>query len=450
MLIANRGEIAVRIIRACRLLGIESVLACSTADQDSLPASLADYTVCIGPPDAQESYLYMAAVLEAAAQSNADAIHPGYGFLSEDPTFARLCAAHEVTFVGPTADTLEKLGDKALARALVGAADVPVLPGSEPGITSEEACAVAERIGYPVILKAVAGGGGRGMAIVPDGDTLAERFPIAAHEAKRSFGDGRLYLERYVTPARHIEVQVVADTHGEVRALGLRDCSIQRRHQKLIEETPPPAVPESVMDQMCLAAVRSVRAADYRGVGTVEFIVDPELSFYFLEVNNRIQVEHGVTEMAWGVDLVAEQLRIANGEPLSEAVMSATPRGCVMECRINAEDPHQGFAPTPGRVEEVRWPAGPFVRVDTHLVGPAEIPAQYDSMLGKVLVWDPTREGAINRMLAALEELRVSGPGMATTTRALRQILCSPDFQAAVHHTATLDSMTFDQERATS
>ncbi|MFD6222701.1 acetyl-CoA carboxylase biotin carboxylase subunit [Nocardia asteroides] len=442
VLVANRGEIAVRVIRTCRELGIATVAVHSAADRDSAAVRLADERVQIGPAPAKRSYLSIPAIIEAARATGADAIHPGYGFLSEDPDFAEVCETEGFVFVGAPAAVMARLGDKSTARALMADAGLPLLPGSRDPIDDvDTARALAEEIGYPVIVKAVAGGGGRGMRVVRDGEDFGTAWQQTRATAAAVFGDGRLYLERYLESARHVEVQILADTHGTVVHLGLRDCSLQRRHQKLVEEAPAPGLSDELAEQIGAAAVRGCAAAGYVGAGTVEFLLAPDGEFYFMEVNCRLQVEHPVTEMVTGIDLVAEQLRIAAGEPLRVGA-GVRPSGVAIECRVNAEDPEREFAPAPGTLTECVLPAGPFVRVDTHIAAGYAVPPHYDSLLAKVVVWAPDRPAAIDRMRRALAETTISGAGVATTTDFLHDILDHPRFRAAAHDTALIGSLT--------
>lgn len=442
VLVANRGEIAVRVIRTCRELGIATVAVHSAADRESAAVRLADERVQIGPAPAKRSYLSIPAIIEAARATGADAIHPGYGFLSEDPDFAEVCEAEGFVFVGAPAAVMARLGDKSTARALMADAGLPLLPGSRDAIDDADAArALAEEIGYPVIIKSVAGGGGRGMRVVRDGDDLGAAWQHTKATAAAVFGDGRLYLERYLESARHVEVQILADTHGMVVHLGLRDCSLQRRHQKLVEESPAPGLSGELAERIGAAAVRGCEAAGYVGAGTVEFLLAPDGQFYFMEVNCRLQVEHPVTEMVTGVDLVAEQLRIAAGEPLRLGT-DIRPDGVAIECRINAEDPEREFAPAPGTLADCVLPAGPFVRVDTHIAAGYAVPPHYDSLLAKVIVWAPDRTAAIARMRRALAETTITGTGVATTTDFLHDILDHPRFRAATHDTALIGTHT--------
>jgi acetyl-CoA carboxylase, biotin carboxylase subunit len=441
ILVANRGEIALRVIRSCREMGIATVAVCSADDQDSPAAAAADEVVRIGPAPARHSYLNMAAILEAAAQTGADAVHPGYGFLSEDADFAEACAESGLVFIGPPPGVIELLGCKSEARVAMATAGLPVLPG---GYDSQDSLAAAEAqagvSGYPLIVKAVAGGGGRGMRVVHRPADLPGAYAEARADALAFFGDSRVYIERYVPAARHVEVQVLCDGRTALH-LGERDCTIQRRHQKLVEETPAPGLPGALVEQMRLAAVRGALAVGYVGAGTFEFLVDTEGRFHFMEVNSRLQVEHPVTEMVTGLDLVREQIRIAAGEPVELSQHDVRPRGAAIECRINAEDPERGFAPTPGTLTEFRLPGGPFVRVDTHAVPGLRISPNYDSLIAKVIVWAPDRDGAIQRMRRALGELRAGGPAVRTTREFLASVLQHPRFLAARHTTSFVDDL---------
>ena len=440
VLIANRGEIAVRVIRACRALGIRTVLAVSEADRDSLPARLADRTVCIGPPSAADSYLNVRAIVAAALGTESDAVHPGYGFLAESSELAQTCASHGIKFVGPTHEQIHSMGNKLQARSLARQCDVPVLPGSEKVHTCEEAQAFAKRIGLPVMLKAAAGGGGRGMKIVTDHRDLEPMFRSASAEARAAFGDDTLYLERYIPNARHIEVQVLGDRFGKVVHLGERDCSLQRRHQKLIEEAPAPAIADALRAHIRRAAVRLAANIRYENAGTVEFIVDQDAgTYYFLEMNTRIQVEHPVTETITGIDLVQEQFRVAGGEPLRFSQSEVSFRGHAIECRINAELPHEGFRPSPGRI--VQWipPEGPNIRLDSHCYAGYAVPVFYDSMLGKLIVYGSDRMQAVERMQRALRQFLVSGVG--TTLPFLEFALGHPEFVAGRVNTRLVDEM---------
>ncbi|WP_405724609.1 acetyl-CoA carboxylase biotin carboxylase subunit [Streptomyces sp. NBC_01537] len=449
VLIANRGEIALRVARTCRELGIRTVAVHSTADRDSAVVRLADEAVHIGPPPAKASYLSIPALIEAARRTGAQAIHPGYGFLSEDADFAEVCASNGITFIGPAPSVIARLGDKAACRALMAAAGLPVLPGSAGPLSSPaDAKETAQQTGYPVILKAVAGGGGRGMAVVRGSDDLLTAYAATRAHARAVFGDDRLYLERYVENARHIEVQVLCDAHGAAVHLGERDCSVQRRHQKLIEESPAPNLPPRLRTAMCEAAVRGALAVGYEGAGTFEFVVSPapEQDFHLMEVNCRLQVEHPVTELVTGIDLVREQILIAAGLPLSFGQDDIRPRGVALECRVNAEDPARDFAPTPGLLTEFTPPGGPFVRVDTHAFAGWRVGPDYDSLLAKVCAWAPDRERALARADRALEEFRVAGEGVRTTKDFLRTVLGNPAFRAAGHTTSLVGGMVAAEE----
>jgi acetyl-CoA carboxylase, biotin carboxylase subunit len=433
LLIANRGEIAARVIRTCTRLGIESVLAASDADLESLPARLADRVVRLGPADAARSYLDPAAVVRAAQAVEADAVHPGYGFLSENPALARACAAAGIVFVGPTPESLEAVGDKLTARAHAVAAGLPVVPGGEAA-DLEQARTVAAEVGYPLLVKAVGGGGGRGMKLVPGSDDLARTLDLAVSEAAAAFGDPRVYLERFVSSGRHVEVQVLGDGSGAV-ALGDRDCSVQRRYQKLFEEAPAPLLPDALRAEMAAAALALAEHLHYRGLGTVELLVDRDRgTFYFLEMNARIQVEHPVTEMVTGLDLVAEQLAVAEGLPLRLRQEDVVLTGHAVECRINAEDWEQGFRPSPGRIDRVVLPVGEGLRVDTHVQGGSVVPPYYDSLLAKLIVHGTDRDDALARARAALDLLRIDG--VTTTVPVHRALLADPEFVAGGVDTA--------------
>ncbi len=438
LLIANRGEIAVRILRACREMDIESVAVYSAADEDALHVQFTEEAVCIGPARAAGSYLNQDAILTAAKAAGCDALHPGYGFLSENAAFADACREAGIAFVGPSGDVIRKMGDKAAARALMQSVGVPVVPGSDGLVaTAEAAREIAGRIGYPVLIKASAGGGGKGMRRVYAPDELEPLFHEAAAEAKANFGDGSLYLEKLIVNPRHIEIQILADKFGNVVQLGERDCSIQRKNQKLLEESPSHALPQAVRERMGEAAVKAARAAGYENAGTVEFVLAPDGSFYFIEMNTRIQVEHPVTELVSGVDLVQEQIRIAAGLRLRKTQDQLRPSGHAIECRINAEDPAHDFAPRPGRAEFFHFPGGPGVRVDSCLYNGCEISPHYDSLVAKLIVHAPTRLGAIRRMRRALEELTMAG--LTTNAALLHQILYHPAFVRGGYTTSFLD-----------
>lgn len=427
ILIANRGEIAVRIIRACREMGIQTVAVYSEADKEALHVHLADEAVCIGPAPAKESYLRMERILSATLASGAEAIHPGFGFLSENTKFADLCAKCNLTFIGPPGEIIERMGNKSEARNTMIAAGVPVVPGTkEPLLDAREAKNLADSIGYPVMIKAAAGGGGKGMRICHSGEEFIHLFETAQQESKNAFGDPNMYLEKYIEHARHIEFQILADSYGTIIHLGERDCSIQRRHQKMLEEAPSAALSEELRVQMGEAAVKAAKAAGYINAGTIEFILDDSKKFYFIEMNTRIQVEHGVTELVTGLDLIKEQIKIAAGEPLSFRQEDVKIRGHAIECRINAECPEKNFMPCPGRVEELHLPGGNGVRIDTALYTGYVIPPIYDSLIAKVLVWDHTRSEAIRKMDGVLEELVVEG--ISTNRDFLRTLLLEEDF----------------------
>jgi acetyl-CoA carboxylase, biotin carboxylase subunit len=435
VLVANRGEIALRVVRTCREMGIRTVVVYSTVDSESAAVRAADETVRIGPGPARRSYLYPPAIIEAALRTGVQAVHPGYGFLSEDPDFAEICARSGLVFVGARPEVMAQLGDKALARRLMADAGLPVLPGTlEPVSTPAEVFATARRIGYPLIIKAVAGGGGRGMSVVRRQDELMAKLRSARAAARAVFSDERVYLEQFWDDAKHIEVQVLADEHGTVVSLGERDCSMQRRHQKLVEETPAPGLPPGLAARLADAAIAGASAVGYTGAGTVEFLARGE-EFAFIEMNSRIQVEHPVTEAVTGVDLVREQFNVAAGLPLSFTQDDVRPRGVALECRINAEDPARDFAPCPGEVTEFVPPGGPFVRVDTHAYAGWRVPPDYDSLLAKVIAWAPDREQALARMTRALAEFRISGRGVRTTRGLLQSVLADPVFRAGTHTT---------------
>lgn len=427
VLIANRGEIALRVLRACRDLGIQTVAVYSQADADSLHVKLADEAYCIGPPVSTRSYLHIPALISTAVVTGADAIHPGYGFLSENAYFAEICADHKITFIGPDATAIKAMGDKSSARARMRKAGVPVVPGTDGLVTNEaEAFSIAKEIGYPVIVKATAGGGGRGMRIAADSDALARAISSARAEAAAAFGDGGVYIEKYLKPIRHVEIQIMADKHGNCVHLGERDCSVQRRHQKLIEEAPSPALTDELRAQMGGAAVLAAREIGYESAGTVEFILYGD-HFYFMEMNTRIQVEHPVTEMVTGFDLVREQLLVASGLPLSCKQSDISMRGHAIECRINAEDPARNFLPCPGKIEAYFAPGGPGVRIDGHCYPGYTIPPFYDSLVSKLIVWGRDRTEAIQRMQRALDEYCITG--IKTTIPFHQQVLAHPKFQ---------------------
>ena len=438
ILVANRGEIAVRVIRALHELGLEAVAVYSTADRDALHVRLADQAVCIGPPSAAESYLRIPAVIAAAETTGCEAVHPGYGFLAENPAFARACAQNDLVFVGPSPEVMERLGDKAVAKAEMRAAGVPLVPGTPGAASLDEIRRAAPDIGFPVLLKASAGGGGKGMRLVDYPEGLDDAFAAASAEAEAAFGDGSLYLEKVVAPARHVEIQVLCDRHGNVLTLGERECSIQRRHQKLIEESPSPALSPDTREEMEASVERACVAVGYEGAGTFEFLLGPEGEPYFIEVNCRLQVEHPVTELLTGIDIVREQVRIAAGERLPLAGR-APRRGHAIEVRINAEDPARGFTPAPGIVERFRPPLGPGVRVDTAVSDGAEIPPFYDSLIAKVIVVDDDRPAALARCERVLGELVVDG--IPTTRELALDVLRSDGFRSGAYSTGYLDEM---------
>ncbi len=447
ILIANRGEIALRVIRACEQLGIETVLAASSADRDSLPARTAGRVVCIGPALSSQSYLDVRAIITAAQGTGADAIHPGYGFLSESPELAQACADEGLIFIGPRADQILDMGNKLRARERAKSFGLPLLPGSEKVHTHQQAAEVARRIGFPVILKAAAGGGGRGMKIVSEDEQLQRMFESASAEAKAAFGDESLYVERYIANARHIEVQVLGDKFGNVIHLGERDCSLQRRHQKLVEESPAPEIAEPLRQAIREAGVTLARNIGYENAGTVEFIYDEDAKkFYFLEMNTRIQVEHPVSEMVTGIDLVQEQIRVARGEVLRFRQQDVVFRGHALECRINAEVPHEGFRPSPGRISTWSPPQGPNIRVDSHCHSGYAVPPYYDSMIGKLIVYGSNRTEAIERMGHALARFHVEGIG--TTIGFLQQVMQHSDFRAGRVSTALVGRMLEETKQA--
>jgi acetyl-CoA carboxylase biotin carboxylase subunit len=438
VLVANRGEIAVRVIRALHELGIEAVAVYSTADEDALHVRLADRAVRIGPPPANESYLRIPTIVAAATTTGCDAVHPGYGFLSENDDFVRACEDNDLVFIGPPANVMAKMGDKAQAKAEMHAAGVPLVPGTEGTATLEEARAAAAHFGFPVLLKAAAGGGGRGMRLVSDPSELDDAYSRASSEAEAAFGDGTLYVEKAITPARHVEIQVMCDSHGNVLTCGERECSIQRRHQKLIEESPSPALDPARREAMEDAAERACRHIGYRNAGTFEFLVGPDGSFSFIELNARLQVEHPVTEAVTQLDLVRLQLEVAAGGVLP--ITGRAPRsGHAIEVRINAEDPARGFAPAPGRLERFRAPLGPGVRVDTFVEDGAVIPPYYDSLIAKVIVRDENRDTCIERARRVLQELDIRG--VPTTREIALEILDSDAFRSGEYSTSFLDEV---------
>jgi acetyl-CoA carboxylase biotin carboxylase subunit len=428
VLIANRGEIALRVIRACRELGVRTVAVYSQADADSLHVKLADEAFCIGPPPGKRSYLHIPALISTAVVTGADAVHPGFGFLSENANFAEICADHRIKFIGPSPKAISSMGDKSSARDAMKKAGVPIVPGSNGLIDNDaEAFQIANKIGYPIIVKATAGGGGRGMRVAHDQEQLGIALSQARSEAAAAFGDPGVYLEKYLKPIRHVEIQIMADSHGNCIHLGERDCSVQRRHQKLIEESPSPALDPALRAKMGEAAVRAAKNINYEGAGTVEFILAGR-DFYFMEMNTRIQVEHPVTEFVTGIDLVKEQILVAAGEHLSVKQDELEFRGHAIECRINAEDPDRNFLPSAGRIEAYIAPGGPGVRVDSHAYPGYVIPPYYDSLVSKLIVWGRDRTEAIQRMQRALDEYAITG--IKTTIPFHQKVLAHPSFQA--------------------
>jgi len=445
ILIANRGEIALRIIRACREMGISTVAVYSEADELSLHVRFADEAVCIGPAPSSQSYLNVQRILAAAEITNADAIHPGYGFLSENAEFSDICAKHNLVFIGPVGDVIRSMGDKASAKESMKKAGVPAIPGNKGLLTSiREAEELAEVVGYPIILKATAGGGGRGMRIVRDAKDMGSAYGMAQAESGTAFGNSALYLEKYVEKPRHVEVQIIADMHGNVYALGERECSIQRRHQKLLEESPSPVVTPELRKRMGDAATAGAKSVNYVGAGTIEFLVDKDLNFYFMEMNTRIQVEHPVTELVFGIDLIKEQIRCHAGEELPSWYAKIQPRGHAIECRINAEDPAKNFMPSPTEVQNLHFPGGMGVRIDSHIYSGYRISPHYDSMIAKLITHGSTREEAIQRMLRALDEFVIEG--VKTTIPFHQQLLADERFRAGDFDTGFLERFTYKPE----
>jgi acetyl-CoA carboxylase biotin carboxylase subunit len=435
VLIANRGEVAVRVIRALHELGIEAVAVYSTADEDSMHVRMADQAVRIGPPPASESYLRIPSIIAAATTTGCEAVHPGWGFLAESPAFAEACAENDLVFIGPSAEVMARMGDKSSAREEMRAAGVPLVPGTEP-VAADQVVHFAGELGYPVLVKAVAGGGGKGMRLANSADEIEAAHAMSSNEAEAAFGDGRVYLEKVIAPARHVEIQVLGDSHGGVLTLGERECSIQRRHQKLIEESPSPALNPGTREKMEATAERAVRAIGYTSAGTFEFLLGPDGSFYFIELNARLQVEHPVTELVTGIDLVHEQIRVAAGEALPYTGRAGR-RGHAVEVRVNAEDPARDFMPMPGRLERFRPPLGPGVRVDTFVEDGAVIPPHYDSLIAKMIAWAPDRELALARSLRALGEFEVVG--VPTTITALADVIRSEGFASGDYSTSYLE-----------
>jgi len=427
VLIANRGEIALRVIRACRELGIKTLAVYSEADVQSLHVQLADEAICIGGPKSSDSYLRADRIISAAEIADVDAIHPGYGFLSENAKFAEQCESCNIKFIGPKSKSIRIMGDKAIAKDTVRKAGVPTVPGSDGPVESEtEAVKIARKIGYPVIIKAVAGGGGRGMRIAHNDVSFAKEYHVARAEAEKAFGNGAVYIEKYIQNPRHIEFQILADSHGKVLHLGERDCSVQRRHQKLIEESPSPFLNADLRKKMGKAAIRAAESAEYQNAGTIEFLVDPKGNFYFIEMNTRIQVEHPVTEEVTGIDLIKQQIRVANGEKLDFDQSDVTWTKHAIECRINAEDPARNFAPSPGTISLYYAPGGHGVRVDSHVYSGYTIPPYYDSMIGKLICFGPNRKVALQRSYRALSEFLVRG--IKTTIPLHKAIMADPTF----------------------
>jgi acetyl-CoA carboxylase, biotin carboxylase subunit len=437
ILIANRGEIALRIIRACREIGIKTVAVYSEADRSSLHVRFADEAVCIGPAQGRMSYLKIPHIISAAQVTNADAIHPGYGFLAENETFAEICNDSGITFIGPTPDQIVKMGNKSIAKDTMKAAGIPVVPGSDGVVQSlQDAVGIAEEVGYPIMLKAVAGGGGKGMRYVETPDELERAFISARTEAEAAFGNGDVYIEKFIEEPRHIEIQVFGDNYGNVIHLNERECSIQRRHQKLIEEAPSPIMTEDLRNRMGQAAVQGAKAVNYAGAGTVEFLVDKYRNFYFMEMNTRIQVEHPVTEESLNVDLIKEQIRVAAGEKLS--ISGGAPKFHAIECRINAEDPLKDWRPSPGVIQSLHFPGGHGIRVDSHIYQGYAIPPYYDSMIAKLITFADTRDEAIAKMRRALDEMVIEG--IHTTIPFHRKMMDNPDFIAGNFDTKYLDT----------
>jgi len=439
VLIANRGEIALRIIRACKELGIRSVAVYSTADADSLHVQMADEAICIGPPAASQSYLKISNIISAAEIADVDAIHPGYGFMAENAHFAEICASCNITFIGPKPDCIRNMGDKAIARNTMKAAGVPITPGSD-GILkdSDAALKLAQQMGYPVLLKAVAGGGGKGMRVARNDVSLVQGFMAASAEGEASFGNPDLFMEKYIESARHVEVQIIGDKHGNVCHVGERDCSIQRRHQKLVEEAPCPTLTDEERKALGNAAVKAAKAVNYDSAGTLEFLYDETAKqFYFMEMNTRIQVEHTVSEQVSGIDLMKEQIRVAAGEKLSFTQDDVVIRGHAIEYRVNAEDPYNNFTPSPGPVEAVHFPGGPGVRIDSHVYSGYNISPYYDSMIGKIIVHGKDRKEAIARMRRALQEFTIIGPN--TSVPLGEALMEDGRFRKGTYNTAFLE-----------
>ena len=437
ILIANRGEIAMRLIRTCKEMGIQTVAVYSKADEESLHVRFADEAVCIGPASSAESYLKSANIIAAAEITNADAIHPGYGFLSENSKFSKICQEHKIKFIGASPEMIDKMGDKASAKATMKKAGVPTIPGSEGIVDNlEDAQKIAQKIGYPIMLKATAGGGGKGMRIVPKAKDLLKAWEDARQESKASFDNDDMYIEKFIENPRHIEIQIIGDSKGEAAHLSERDCSIQRRHQKLIEETPSPFMTEKLRNEMGEAAVKAAKAVKYEGAGTIEFLVDKNRKFYFMEMNTRIQVEHPITEQVIDYDLIREQIKIANGEAISGK--NYFPNLCSIECRINAEDPFNDFMPNPGRILNLHLPGGHGIRIDTHVYSGYIIPSHYDSMIAKLITTAQTREEAITKMQRALDEFLIEG--VKTTIPFHQKVMANPKFLSGKYTTKFMDT----------
>jgi acetyl-coenzyme A carboxylase carboxyl transferase subunit alpha len=438
ILIANRGEIAVRVIRTCREMGIRTVAVYSEADRESMHVKLADESICIGPPEPSKSYLDIPRLMAAMEVSSAEGVHPGYGFLSENPKFAQIVEASGKVFIGPSAGTLELIGDKIKAKEVAKRVGIPLVPGSDGPVDFQRALEVAKEVKYPVVIKSAGGGGGRGIRVVYDEKELREKLPLAMQEAKSAFGDERVYVEKYIANPKHIEVQVLADRYGNVIALGERECSIQRRYQKLVEEAPSASISEEQRKYLEELAIAFCKEINYVGAGTVEFLMDQEGNFYFMEMNGRIQVEHPVTEMITGIDIVREQIKVASGEKLS--IKKVEKRGYAIEFRINAEDPNT-FLPSPGRVDRLFLPGGLGIRVDTHIYCGYRIPPFYDSLIAKLIVWGKSREEAIDRAKRALEEFIIEGEGLKTNIDFHKRLLSTREFKMAKHHVKFLEEM---------
>ncbi len=438
VLIANRGEIAVRAIRACRELGIKTVAIYSEADKDSMHVRLADESICIGPPEPTRSYLDIPSIMSAAEIAMVDAIYPGYGFLAENPKFAEISHKSGIKFIGPSAETLELIGNKLKAKEIAKRVGLPLVPGSEGAVSPSDAVEVAREIGYPVVLKAASGGGGRGIRIVMNEKELLEKLPVAMHEAEISFGDSRVYIEKFIIRPKHVEFQILADGKGKVVSLGERECSIQRRHQKLIEEAPSVAVSKEKRKEIEQRVIAFCKEVGYEGAGTVEFLMDEGGEFYFMEMNGRIQVEHPVSEMVCGIDIVKWQIKVAQGEELKTGRIDK--KGYAIEFRINAEDPDT-FAPSPGQIEELFLPGGMGVRVDTHIYQGYKVPPNYDSLLAKIIAWGQTREEAVDRGLRALEETIIKGRGLKVNTEFHKRVLLSKEFREGKHHIGFVEEM---------